>query len=171
MAFDQRRQSWQHYLVMTNIKSLITKLPVLLAALILAVMVVILSKDKASFFDQKSDLPPTIDFTWSPAGEVSLLEMKAKLKLSDDRALDFKTYKMTLVEINREIKLPMAESLIGKDYEDNLSFSLFASDPKLIGKEKLTVRIQISDTKGHSASIERIIKIKPAGFNIEWEAR
>lgn len=149
-------------------------LPVILGVLILGVVAVGALRDRdaaigiaESRFEKKKggDQPPEVDFTWTPSGAVTLREMVGRLSLKDDHALDFKTYKMYLVELDKTVTLPMAESLIGREYEDRISFSLQAENPQLIGKDKLTVQIEIADTKGNKTSIERIIKLRPDVIN------
>jgi hypothetical protein len=86
--------------------------------------------------------------------------MKANLSMSDDYALDFKTYQMHLVEADRTIDLPIP-GLIGKQYDQPISFSLIADDPKLRGKDKLTVQISVADDKGQKTEITKVIDLKP----------
>jgi hypothetical protein len=105
------------------------------------------------------DAPPQITLTWSPEGAVDLATMKAHLHITDDRALDFSTYRLTVGEINRTIDLPIA-GLIGRDYETDLSFSWLAHDPRLAGAGQMTVTISISDDHGHKSSITRVIPLK-----------
>ncbi len=140
-------------------KHIITTAPVILSVAILLVMGLIVAKDSNLFFTRGKDLPPTIDFTWSPAGAVSLKEMKGYLVIRDDYGLDFKTYRMHLVELDKTLDLPI-DGLIGKDYEQPISFSLIADDPHLRGKDKLTVEISIADDRGQKTSIERVIHLQ-----------
>lgn len=140
-------------------KKLIAAMPVILGSVILIVMGFIIAKDTNFFTTRKEDLPPTIDFTWSPAGAVSLKGMRGYLVIRDDYALNFKTYRMRLVELDKTIDLPI-DGLIGKDYEQPISFSLIADDPHLRGAEKLTVQISIADDRDQKTSIERVIRLK-----------
>jgi hypothetical protein len=156
-------------------QKLLVILPVVLGTVILAVVAATALRDRNAALGVaetrldpvRGDQPPEVDFTWTPSGAVTLREMVGKLSLKDDRALDFKTYKMYLVELDKTVTLPMAESLIGREYTDTLSFSLQADNPRLIGKDKLTVRIEIADNKGQKTEIERIIKLKPDTVNAQ----
>lgn len=153
-------------------KTTLAAIPVILAVGVLAAVALTASRDARPIFGRgSSDEPPTIEFTWSPAGAVSLMEMKAKLHLKDDHELDFPSYKMTLVEAGRELRLPLADEIIGKEYEDTLSFSLIADDPQLYGEEKLTVQIEIADDRGQKTAIEKVIKLKPPMLDLQLEAR
>ena len=140
-------------------RKVIAAAPVVLASVILLVMVFIIAKDTRVLRTRNEDLPPTIDFTWSPAGAISLRDMKGYLVIRDDYALDFTTYRMRLVELDKTVDLPI-EGMIGKDYEQPIFFSLIAGDPHLIGKDKLTVQISIADDKGQKTSIERVIRLR-----------
>lgn len=141
-------------------RNLLAAVPVLLAAAILSVMALIAGKDTKALMTRKEDLPPTIDFTWSPAGAVTLKEMRGFLTMKDDYALDFTTYRLRIVELDKTVNLPI-DGLIGKDYEQPISFGLLADDPRVVGLDKLTIRISVADDKGQKASIERVVKIKP----------
>ncbi|MEK7264472.1 MAG: hypothetical protein AAB227_00085, partial [Pseudomonadota bacterium] len=79
--------------------------------------------------------------------------------LKDDYGLDFTTYRMRLVEIDKTIDLPI-DGLIGMDYEQSVSFSLIADNPKLSGKDKLTVEIEVADDRGQRSTLTRVISIK-----------
>lgn len=138
----------------------LTVIPLTLGLAILLVMAVIITKDTRKLMTRGEDMPPRIEFSWTPAGAVSLKEMRGFLTLSDDYALDFATYRMRLVELDKTIDLPI-DGLIGKDYEQNVSFSLVADSPKLYGREKLTVEIEVADDKGQKSTLTRVITIKP----------
>lgn len=140
-------------------KLLATAVPVVLAVLIIALMALIMNKETKRLLSRQQDQAPKIEFTWSPAGEVSLMDMKGMLTITDDYALDFTTYRMKLVELDREIDLPIP-GLVGKEYEQPISFSLVANDDKLWGRDKLTVIISIADDKGQKSEITRVIPLK-----------
>lgn len=146
-------------MTVTQRKIVAIAIPFVLAALILGVMALIMSKDTKRLMARNQDQPPQIEFTWSPAGEVSLMEMKGMLTIKDDYALDFTTYRMKLVELDRVLDLPIP-GLIGKEYEQPVSFSLIANDPKLEGHSKLTVEISIADDKGQTTVVTKVIPIK-----------
>ncbi len=134
-------------------------LPLALAIVILLTVGVVALRDYRSLFARPHDDPPMIEFTWTPDGRVSLKEMKALLVMRDDYALDFTTYRMTLVELDKTIDLPIP-GLIGKDYEQPISFSLIADDPRLADEKKLTVRISVADDRGQQTTITREIPLK-----------
>ncbi len=140
-------------------KLLSAAVPVGLALVIIAVMGFIMSRDAQKLMVRASDKPPAIDFSWSPAGPVSLAEMKGMLKIADDYGLDFTTYHMKLVELDRDIDLPIP-GLIGKEYEQPISFSLIANDPKLIGLNRLTVVTSIADDRGQRTELTRVIDLR-----------
>lgn len=137
----------------------ITLIPLTLGLVILLVMAVIITKDTRALMTRGVDLPPRIEFSWTPAGAVSLKEMRGFLTLKDDYALDFATYRMRLVELDKTIDLPI-DGLVGKDYEQDVSFSLMAESPKLYGREKLTVEIEVADDKGQKSTLTRVITLK-----------
>ncbi|MEY4723568.1 MAG: hypothetical protein RLZZ324_1081 [Candidatus Parcubacteria bacterium] len=149
-------------------QTLIKRLPIALAIVILVVMTGIIITRGAASFSRSTDAPPTIEFTWSPAGTVSLQDLRGHIHITDDHALNFKTYKMTLVEAKRTLPFPLADQIIGKEYDDDrVYFSLLANDPQMSGKDKLTVQIEIADDAGQKTSIERVINIKPPAFRID----
>jgi hypothetical protein len=134
-------------------------IPVTLGVVILVIMGFIIANDTHALLARTVDLPPTIDFTWTPAGAVDLKQMRGTLTMSDDYALDFKTYRMRLVELDKTIDLPI-DGLIGKEYSAPVSFGLIADDPRLIGKDHLTVVISIADDKGQTTTLTRVIQLK-----------
>lgn len=133
--------------------------PLTLGLAILLVMGVIITRDTRQLMERSDDMPPRIEFSWSPAGAVSLREMRGFVTLKDDYGIDFKTYRMRLVEVDKTIDLPI-DGLIGKDYEQAISFSLLADHPKLSGKDKLTVEIEVADDRGQRSTLTRIIGLK-----------
>jgi hypothetical protein len=149
-------------------KALAARVPLALAVVVLAVIAATWHRDVSRLSERADDQPPTVGFTWSPAGTVDLEQFRGHLTLKDDHALDFKTYKMTFVELGRSIGLPLADQLIGKEYDDaNVYFSLIARDPKLSGKDKLTVQIEVADDAGQKTSVEKVISIKPPPFRVD----
>ncbi len=134
-------------------------IPLGLSAAILVVMGVIMTLDTHKLLARQQDLPPVIEFTWTPAGPVDLKEMRGYLTIHDDYALDFSTYRMRLVELDKDLDMPIA-GLIGKDYAQTISFGLIADDPRLRDKDKLTVEISIADDRGQKATLTRVIPLK-----------
>ena len=139
--------------------TMIASLPIVLSGVILLVMAVIIFFDVRQSMMRKEDLPPSIDFTWTPSGRVSLKEMKGFLSMKDDYALDFKTYRMIIVELGKTVDLPI-DGLIGKDYEQTISLSWLAENPKLIGKDKITLEFFIADDHGQKTTITRVIPLE-----------
>lgn len=136
-----------------------TAIPLGLGIAILVVMGFIITSDTKKLTARPEDLPPRIEFTWSPAGPVDLKEMRGYLSIKDDYGLDFKTYRMRLVEVDKTIDLPI-EGLIGKEYEAPVSFALIADNPRLNGR--LTVEISIADDRGQKSTLTRVITLKPS---------
>ncbi len=134
-----------------------TAVPIGLGLVILVVMGFIITSDTKKLTARPEDLPPRIEFTWSPAGPVDLKDMRGYLSLKDDYGLDFKTYRMRLVEVDKTIDLPI-DGLIGKEYEAPVSFSLIAGNPRLNGR--LTVEISIADDRGQKSTLTRVITLK-----------
>lgn len=134
-----------------------TAVPIALGLVILVVMGFIITSDTKKLTARTNDLPPQIEFTWSPAGPVDLKQMRGFLTLKDDYGLDFKTYRMRLVEVDKTLDLPI-DGLIGKEYETPVSFSLVADNPRLNGR--LTVEISIADDRGQKSTLTRVITLK-----------
>lgn len=132
---------------------------VALAIAILAVMGLIMTRDTRTLSARGDDAPPKIEFSWSPAGPVSLREMKGFLTIKDDYGIDFTSYRMRLPELDKTLDLPI-DGLIGKDYEQPISFSLLADNPKLRGHDRLTVEISVADDRGQKATLTRVIMLK-----------
>jgi hypothetical protein len=109
------------------------------------------------------DEPPRITMTSVPEGEADLATYKLHLRLTDDRALDFKTYRMTVVEIGRTLDMPI-DGLIGRDYETDLSFSWLAGDARLAGAGRMTVTVSIADDQGKATSVSKVVPLK------NWQA-
>jgi hypothetical protein len=137
-------------------------LPVSLAIAILGVMSIIVLRDSASIMKRNNDLPPIIDFTWTPIGPTDLREMKGFLSIKDDYALDFTTYKMRIVELDRSYDLPI-DGMIGREYEQSVSLSLLADNDVLRQRGKVTVEFSIADDRGQSSTISRTIKLRQLG--------
>jgi len=133
--------------------------PVALAAAILVVMGLIVTRDTKKLTARSEDLPPRIEFTWNPSGPVSLREMKGFLSIKDDYGIDFTTYRMRLPDLDKTLDLPI-EGLIGTDYEQPVSFSLLAEHPQLAGKDRLTVEISVADDRGQKSTLTRVIMLK-----------
>ena len=135
-------------------------LPIIGALLILVGMTVIFANDWRVLNSRDQDMPPVIEFTWTPLGVVDLKEFRGFLKMKDDHALDFTTYRMHIVEINKTYDLPI-DGMIGNEYESPISLGLLTNNAALVGKRQLTIRFSISDDVGQKSELERIVKIRP----------
>lgn len=146
-------------------------LPLIISVGVLAVMTVVFVRDWTRLNQRDEDTPPVIEFTWSPLGPVDLKEMRGFLKITDDYALNFTTYRMEVRELGRSYDLPI-EGLIGREYEQPISLGLLASDPGLAGRDRITVRFSIEDDRGQAAELERVIHLKPsAEAAVQMEVR
>lgn len=117
-----------------------------------------------------NDAPPTIEFSWTPAGAVDLRDFKGIVKLTDDRGLDFGSYRMELVELQRTLDIPMGASMLGKEYELPLFLWVYADKMAADGHSSLTVRISVADTAGQTSLLERSIEIKRGPATIQLKS-
>jgi len=145
----------------------IFSIPVILAAVFVVGLLAVEYSKSLQTMARGADEPPTIDFTWTPIGRVDLKEMVGTVKLQDDHALDFSTYKVTIVEMGREITLPI-DGVIGRDYEQKLSFAMYDGNLNLLKKQQMTLKIEVADDIGQKTEIERVVKLKlPEGWTEE----
>ncbi len=141
-------------------KKLLALLPFGIGVLILGVMALVATQRGRSLVARSHDTPPVIDFTWTPdQGAVSLMDAHALLTIKDDYGIDFTTYRMRLVELDKTLDMPIP-GLIGKDYSQPVSFSLIADDPKLKGKHTLTVEITVADDKGQVSTLTKVMPLQ-----------
>jgi hypothetical protein len=136
------------------------RLPVILAAIFVVGLILVEYGTQIRLAARGADHPPTVDFTWTPIGRVDLKEMVGTVTLVDDHALDFSTYKITVVELGREIDLPIV-GIIGREYEQKVSFAMFDGNLQLLKKGEMTLQVEVADDVGQKTVIERIVKIKP----------
>lgn len=144
---------------MKSKRTFVDYLPIVLGALILLAVGAIASEEHLTLFSRGTDRPPTIEFTWTPIGRVSLFEMQGHLKIVDDYALDFTTYRLTIKEIDKTIDLPI-DGLVGREYEQDISLSYLANDAILNLKKTATLEFSISDDKGQKTTLVKEIKLK-----------
>lgn len=140
-------------------RTFVDYLPIVLGALILLAVSAIVSEEHLTLFSRGTDRPPTIEFTWTPLGRVSLFEMQGHLKIVDDYALDFTTYRLTIKEIDKTIDLPI-DGLVGREYEQDISLSYLANNAILNSKKTVTLEFSISDDVGQKATVVKEIKLK-----------
>lgn len=133
---------------------------IVLAALILGVVGVTYVKERL-FQDApgSADAPPTIEFAWTPLGRVFLEDVRGKVHMKDDHGLDFTTYSMHLVEANKTYDLPI-EGMLGKEYEQDIAFTQFATDVSILRRGQLTVEFRIKDDAGQETVLTKVIKIR-----------
>ena len=136
-------------------------LPIGGALLVLLVTTAIFVNDWRILNSRDQDMPPVIEFTWSPLGTVDLKEFRGHLKIEDDYGLDFTTYRMRIVEMNKTYDLPIP-GMMGKTYESPISLGLLLNNPDIVRTDQLTIQFSISDDQGQEAKLERVVKIKPA---------
>jgi hypothetical protein len=106
-----------------------------------------------------TDQPPVIEFTWTPDGPADLKTVTGHLKMTDDRALDFSSYLMTISEISRKFDFGVT-GVIGREYETDLHFSWLANDQALAEAGQMTLIFEIADDAGHKAAITKTIPLK-----------
>ncbi|MFA6603222.1 MAG: hypothetical protein WCT10_00075 [Patescibacteria group bacterium] len=147
-----------------KLKKTIRLLPLIAAVAVLAVMTVIAIRAGLREAAPGPDLPPVIDLTWTPLGPLDLRDFKGRLTISDDRALDFTTYRFRLVELDKTVDLPIP-GMMGKEYGQDIFLGLIASDPKLADKSRLTIEVSIKDDAGQQTSIRRVVRLKPAALD------
>lgn len=113
----------------------------------------------AGLYDRATDSPPTILFTWFPDRPTTLKDFEGDLKITDDRGLDFTTYRFTVEEINKTVDLPI-EGLIGREYEQKIYLGLIADKPIFQQKKQATIVISIADNRGQKTTVRRVVYLK-----------
>lgn len=142
-------------------------LPIILAAVFVVGLLAIEHHKGIEDAARGEDKPPEVDFTWKPVGRVSLKDMVGTVKLKDDHALDFSTYKIRIVELGREIELPI-EGVIGREYKQDISLAMFAGNLELLKRGEMTIQVEVADDAGQMTQIERVVKLKmPEGLTRE----
>jgi len=131
----------------------------LAASAIIATAAAFWAHDVLEYVARGEDAPPVVDFTWTPVGRVSLREMKGLVRIQDDHAIDFSTYRFRIVEIDRMLDL-LLEGLMGREYEQPVSLSLIADDPVLRQRREVTIEVRVADDIGQEASVRKVIKLK-----------
>jgi hypothetical protein len=129
------------------------------ALAVLGVMGFIMSRDSRASITRRDDLPPVIDFTWTPVEPDDLRDVRGFLSIKDDYGLDFRTYKMRVVEMNKEWGLPI-DGLVGKDYEQPISLGLIADRPEIADSGQVTLEFSIADDRGQKSTITRVIRLR-----------
>lgn len=128
------------------------------AVLVLVAMGFVVIRDSRAMLRRSEDLPPVIDFTWTPLEPTDLRDVRGFLSIKDDYGLDFKSYRMRIAELDKEWGLPI-DGLVGKDYEQPISLGLIADRPEIADRHQVTVEFSIADDRGQKASITRVIKL------------
>lgn len=135
---------------------------IVVAALILGLVGTVYLKDRFAMENRgpsDGDMPPTIDFTWEPLGRVFLEEVRGKVHMKDDHGLDFTTYRMTVVEANKTLDLPIP-GMAGREYEQDISFVQFARSTDILRKGEITVEFRIKDDAGQETVLTKVIKVR-----------
>jgi len=141
--------------------------PIILAAVFVMALIVVEYGKTLSLAARGTDNKPTVDFTWTPIGRVSLREMVGKIRVEDDYAIDFSTLKVEIVELRRTIDVTR-EDVIGKSFEQNMSFAMFDGNLELLKRGQMTLRISVADDVGQETVIERVVKLDvPKGLTPE----
>ena len=139
--------------------------PVIVAAIFVVLLLVVEYGKSLQMVARGTDEKPTVDFTWTPIGRVSLKEMKGHLKVEDDHAIDFTTLKMEVVELHKTIEVTRND-VIGRSFETDMSFAMFDGNLDLLKHGQMTLRVSVSDDIGQETVIERVVKIKvPEGLS------
>jgi hypothetical protein len=120
---------------------------------------IFLMQQKALGAKRLEDLPPVIEFTWQPLGRLELKDFRGFLKMRDDYALDFTTYRFRIEELDKTLDLPI-DGMIGREYESPVSLSLLSGDPRLAEKDQLNIEISIADDRGQEAVSRHTVLIK-----------
>ncbi|MFH2062731.1 MAG: hypothetical protein ABIJ46_01095 [bacterium] len=141
-------------------KRRIISFPIVAAVIFIAVLVVADRWKSFSHLTRGQDNKPTVDFTWTPIGRVRLTEMVGMVRVQDDYAIDFSTLKVQVVELNKTIKISR-DDLVGRDYEERVSFAMLAGNVEIASRGQMTLRISVADDAGQVTEIERVIKIEP----------
>ena len=143
----------------TAAKKFIRLLPLWLALAVLAVMTALVIRDSRRAELAGPDLPPFVDLTWTPLGPLDLKEFRGRLTMADDRALDFRTYRFRIVELDRTLDMPI-EGLVGREYQQDIYLGLIADDTRLAEATRLTLEVSIADDAGQTTAIRRVVRIK-----------
>ncbi len=98
---------------------------------------------------------PSIAFDCEPFGEIDLKTAKCHLVMTDDKGLDFTTYRMTVKEIGRTFDMPVEGVLVGREYDTYLNFSWLADNITLTSGGKITVEFSIADDDGQKTVFEK----------------
>jgi hypothetical protein len=150
-----------HVLTMNQFKDMNWKLvSTVLAVVILGVVGVSYGRDRLGLTERKgTDAPPAIEFTWTPLGRVFLEEIRGHVRMTDDHALDFTTYSMTVVEAQKTLDLPIP-GLSGREYEQDISFVQFATNTDILRKGEVTIEFRIKDDAGQETVLSKVIKLR-----------
>lgn len=131
---------------------------------VILIIGVVALNDDIRLMARGEDRPPEVDFTWSPIGKVTLLEMVGHIRIEDDYALDFSTLAVRIVELDRVLEI-VRPDVIGREYESDVHFGLLHEHPVLLKYGRMTLDISIADDRGQVTRIERVVKLKtPEGF-------
>lgn len=135
------------------------RMPIIVSLAVLAIMALVWQRDSYALLTRFDDRPPVIDFTWTPLEPTDLRDLRGFLTMKDDYALDFKTYRMRVAELDKEWELPI-DGLLGKEYEQPISLGLIADKPQIIDAGQVTLQFSIADDRGQKTLFERVIRLQ-----------
>ncbi len=138
--------------------------PTAIALVVIVLVVMFALSDNFRYMARGEDNPPEVDFTWSPIGKVTLQEMVGHIHIKDDYALDFSTFEVRVVELDKTIEI-FRDDVIGREYDGDVSFAIYHENPILLKYGRMTLEIKVADDRGQETRIERVVKIKrPEGY-------
>ncbi|MEK9152831.1 MAG: hypothetical protein AAB692_05705 [Patescibacteria group bacterium] len=131
----------------------------LISSAVLAVALMIIFGDKAPRYVRVNDAPPAIEFTWTPNEPARLEDIRGHLAMHDDYALDFMSYRLRVVEIDKTVDLPI-DGLIGSSYEQDIYLGLLKDKPGMAGLKQVSLEFSIADDSGQVTRLVRVIPLR-----------
>ncbi|KPJ85297.1 hypothetical protein AMJ57_03590 [Parcubacteria bacterium SG8_24] len=106
------------------------------------------------------DRPPVIEFFSDSPAPRPLRVTRGRVRLEDDRGLDFSTYRMTAVELGRTIRLPI-EGMLATEYEQDISLALLLTEPGAGRLEYITLEFFVADDSGQGTILSERVELVP----------
>ncbi len=106
-----------------------------------------------------TDAPPTIEFTYQPTTPRDASEVKGRLVIKDDHAIDFDSYLLEIPEAKKSLPYGVAD-VIGRELDTPLNFSFIANDPEVRTLHQFTVRVTVKDDLGQESKNEVVVKLQ-----------
>jgi hypothetical protein len=107
-----------------------------------------------------SEAAPSIEFSCDQTEAVDLRTVRCRVRMEDETALDYSTYRMRLLEIGEEYDLPVEGGLIGRDYESSINLGWLASRTDVTMQDQLTVEFSVADDQGHATTVRRVLPLR-----------